>query len=124
MGSNLYSLSDLRADLDREFAPLEIDLGAGHVVLRNLLRIGDKDREAVLQSLAQLEDIDTDENETSLNDITLLSEAVGFILRTVAADNRGDALMTALAGDMLLGMRIVQKWAEATQAPEAQDSPA
>lgn len=121
---NLYSLADLRADLDREFAPVEVDLGSGRVVLRNLMRINDKDRTAVLQSLAQLEDIDTDENETSLSDVTLLSEAVEFILRTVAADGQGAALVQALNGDMLLGLRIIERWSEATQAPEAQDSPA
>ncbi|GAB3912704.1 phage tail assembly protein [Kibdelosporangium lantanae] len=121
---NFYSLDTLRSDLDREFAPLELDLGSGRVVLRNLMRINDKDRTAVLQSLAQLEDIDTDENETSLTDITLLAEAVEFILRTVAADGRGDTLVQALNGDMLLGLRIIERWSEATQAPEAQDSPA
>ncbi|TCO56799.1 hypothetical protein EV192_106274 [Actinocrispum wychmicini] len=122
--SNLYTLADMRADLDREFAPLELDLGSGRVVLRNLMRINDNDRICVLQALQQLEDIDTDENETNLNDVTLLSESVEFILRTVTADGRGDALITALGGDMLLGMKIIQMWSEATQAPEAPGSPA
>ena len=50
--TNLFTLDDLRAAADRKFAPLKIELSDGSVVvLRNLLRMSDKERATALSAL-------------------------------------------------------------------------
>lgn len=125
--TNSYSLADLRADLDKEFAPLSLDLGAGKsVVLRNLLRVTDAEREAVLSALAEVDELHDgeDDSATSPEDMSRLSRAVELVLTTVAEPGKGPALAAALNGDLMLSMKVMERWTEATQPGEAEPSPA
>lgn len=122
---NAYTLDDLKADLDHEFAPLSLEIGGESVVLRNLMRINEKDRAAVLVALKEVEEVHQDDaSEPSVEDVAKLSGAVGFILKTVVDKGKGDKLIKALDGDLMLAMRVMELWSEATQPGEAQNSPA
>lgn len=120
-----YSLENLKADLDRQFAPLALEAGGQKLVLQNLLRLGEKDRAAVMAALAEVEDSgDSVDGSGSVADLDRLSAAVTTVLRTVTADGKGDKLIASLAGDVMLAMKVIELWAEATQPGEAQNSPA
>lgn len=124
--SNSYSLDDLKRDLDKEFAPVEIQVGNETVVLRNLMRIGEKEREAVLAALNEMDKVDPEreEQELSPEEMATLTGAVNLILETVADKGKGKKLVAAINGDLALAMRVLEKWIEATQPGEAQNSPA
>lgn len=114
--SNVYSLVDLKAGLDKEFAPVELDLPRGSkVVLRNVMRLDSKDRAAVIEATKKFSD-DADVDE--------MFEAVRVVLRTVADGNKGDSLVKEIGDDIALAMKIMNLWVEATQPGEAENSPA
>jgi hypothetical protein len=126
--SNSYSLSALIEDLDREFAPYKLEIGEGDtLVLRNLLRVSDRERAAVTEALQVIDEVqskDEDGKDQSPEDAAKMSAAVADILRAVTADSKGDRLVRVINGDLLLAMKILNGWMEATQPGEAQNSPA
>ncbi|WP_142000343.1 phage tail assembly protein [Amycolatopsis cihanbeyliensis] len=123
--SNTYSLETLKADLDQEFAPLRLTVDGEELVLQNLLRIGEKDRAAVMAALKEVEATNAGEDENrSLEEVETLTSALELILRTVTAKGKGDKLVASFEGDLMLAMKVLDLWAEATQPGEAQNSPA
>lgn len=118
---NIYTLDNLRSDLEAKFAPIEIDLGKGEpIVLRNLMRLSSTDRQAVMAAVAVVQK-PREEDETQ--DIEELLGAIKVVIGLVAAD-RGKVLTDAIGDDLGLAMHIMQLWSEATQPGEAQNSPA
>lgn len=127
--SNVYTLDTLKADLDKEFAPLQIDVGGENLTLRNLMRVNDKDREAVLGALKTVEEYSTSEDEDSEEDeersaeeIAAVSAAITTIFTAVTANGKGRKLVESIDGDLMLGMKIMELWTEATQPGEASNS--
>jgi hypothetical protein len=121
--SNVYSLDALRDDLDKEFAPLKLHIDGEEVVLRNLLRLPEKDRSAVLAALKAVEDAQVDD-ESGVDELDVLVKHMQDLLQVVAAEGKGKKLVGAIGGDMALYMKIVQMWVEVTQPGEAANSPA
>lgn len=117
MTDNVFTLEALDAAIEREYAPMKFQAGGEEFVLRSLLRVPKKDRDAVL---AKLEELDT-LGEKADEDAVLTT--VQFILRAVCADGRGAKLLKAVGDDLLRSMKLLTMWTEATQPGEAQDSP-
>lgn len=115
--SNVYSLSDLRDALDKEFAPVEIE----GVVLRNLMRLSKAERAKVMDAIDAVQAADEEANNEAQLD-SLLNNIKTVIL-TVAEGNKGRTLASAIGDDLALGMKIINLWSEATQPGEAQNSP-
>lgn len=116
--SNVYSLADLKASLDKEFAPVEIDLGRTKVTLRNVMRLPKNERAKVMEAAKVFTDQDSNP------DLDQSLEAIHTILRTAAdTPSKGEALVAQVGDDLALGMKIVNLWMEATQPGEAQNSP-
>lgn len=125
--STVYTLDKIREDVDRQFAPLKIEVGDDPYVLRNLLRIDGKDRDAVLDAMKDVEAAaatEDAETETDLDDVKRFTAAIDFVLSTVTANGKGAKLIEAFDGDMMLAMRVLELWSEATQPGEARNSPA
>ncbi|GAA1940429.1 phage tail assembly protein [Amycolatopsis minnesotensis] len=125
--STLYTLDKLREDVDREFAPLKIAVGDATYVLRNLLRIDETDRDAVMEAMKDVEAAAADEDtetEADLDDVKKFTAAINFVLATVTADGKGAKLIEAFNGDMMVAMKVLELWSEATQPGEARNSPA
>jgi hypothetical protein len=123
--SNIYSLDQLKRDMDREFAPLILDLDNDKLTLRNLMRINEKEREEVLGALKVVEKSSgKEEGDLEVAEITALSQAVGVILKNIVAEGKGDKLVAFLDGDLMMAMKIMDLWTEATQPGEAPNSPA
>lgn len=124
--SNSYSLDDLKRDLDREFAPLTIQVGDDSVVLRNLMRMNKKDRDAVIEALNELDKLDPeqDQENMSVEEMATITSVLDTVFEKIAADGKGKKLVAAIDGDLALSMRILEMWTEATQPGEAENSPA
>lgn len=121
---NSYTLENLKQDLDHEFAPLTIEVGGDALVLRNLMRVGDGERQSIMEQLQELEVIQSEDRDPTPQETTRLSQIVVSILSTVTADDKGNKLASALSGDLMLAMKIMELWQEATQPGEASNSPA
>lgn len=118
--TNSFSLDDMKAALDAEFAPVTFTVGNDTLVLQNLMRIDATPRKEVLEAMAQLRTAEGAEEDKQ--DLALMGEAVTTILRNVVAGGKGQKLVDALGGDLLLSMKVLEKWTGATQAPEAGNS--
>lgn len=120
--ANVFTLDSFREEAENEFAPVKIELSDGsQVTLRNLLRLSKKERDAVLEKLESLKGLE-DSESGELSDVDTLTTAAIDILKLVA-DN-GRKLAKELNGDVILIMRVLEAWLEATQPGEAQNSPA
>lgn len=117
-----FSLDDLRAEIEREYAPLVIQAGGHEYRLTPLLRTDRKVREAVLERLTSLQKAHDDDEETVLDEDAAL-ENVSLVLQAVTEDGQGPRLIEQLDGDLLLSMKLLEKWTERTQPGEAKDSP-
>lgn len=127
--SNLFTLDSLREEADKKFAPVKIGMSDGtEVTLKNLLRLGKRDRDLVTDRLKTInkshdeEGNDSEETSTSIESVDALLEAATEILSKVADDPR--KLLKELDGDVGLIMQVLQTWMEGTQSGEAQSSPA
>ena len=116
-----YSLADIKADIDKQFAPLTLDLGKKEVVLRNVMRVSDAEREAVRVAQEKIEALSDAEGSVEEKDMGAYKGLVVDILATVATD--GDALREALGEDLALVLHVLKLWSEETQSGEAKSSP-
>lgn len=123
---NVFSLDSFREEAEKEFAPLKIALSDGtEVTLRNLVRLGKKNREKVLELLKKLQpekDEDGEDKGTTLDELDELVEAIEQILVIIGGDN-GKKLVKDLDGDISVSMRVIEAWMESTQPGEANSSP-
>lgn len=125
--SNVFNLDSLREELDREFAPLTLTFGKEQVVLRNLMRISDTERKVVLKALEEVEALQPAEGEEesqSLEEVEALGKAVHTVLLNVTGDGKGQKLVDYIGGDLMMSMKIMEQWTEATQPGEAENSSA
>ncbi|AWY06008.1 tail assembly chaperone [Rhodococcus phage Rasputin] len=106
--SNTYSLDQLRSDLDKEFAPVVIRVDGEDLVLRNVLRCGETERNAVLDKLAEFEDHgdSTEDAEAVKRSLEVIREVLTIIVK----DGKGQKLVDALDGDAALTMSVFSKW--------------
>lgn len=117
MTDNVFTLEDLDAAIEREYAPLRFQAGGEEFVLRSLLRVEKKKRDAVVAKLKELDEHGEDVDE----EVALAT--VQLILKTVCADGKGDKLLKVVGNDLLRCMKLLTLWTEATQPGEAQGSP-
>lgn len=113
--SNVFSLDQLREEVEREFAPFVIELSDGSkVTLRNLIRLGANDRKRAAELLDELANSSTADEDL----ITLVEGALSIIA------DRGNKLVKEINGDLSLALKVLGEWAKATQSGEAENSPA
>ena len=117
MTDNIFTLEDLDAAIEREYAPVKFQAAGEEFTLRSLLRVEKKQRDAVVEKLKELEDQDDLDEDTALS-------TVQFVLKSVCADGKGARLVKVLGDDLLRCMKLLSMWTEATQQGEATDSPA
>lgn len=114
--SNVYTLDDLRASLEKKYAPVEID----GVVLRNVMRLSKDERKTVLDAVAQ---VNNDGDEQESRDLDVLLDHIKTVITVVGEGTKGAGLAKKVGDDLALGMEILRIWSEATQPGEAQNSP-
>lgn len=119
--SNVFSLDSLREEVANEFAPLKIALSDGtETVLRNLLRLNEKARTEILDTLKGL-DLGDDDEVRGDERVAQLTSGISRVLELVS--DKGKKFVRELDGDLLLMMKILNTWMEESQLGEAQTSP-
>lgn len=125
MSSNVFTLDNLRAETKKRFEPVRIGLSDGsEVELSSLLRLPKKDRETVVAALEEVNEIDTDSEDTS--DLETVVEVISKIFNAIA--DKPVKLLKELDDPELmvkitLMTEVLNVWARATQLGEASNSP-
>lgn len=130
--SNVFTLDSMREEVEREFAPVTIDLGKGSVVLRHVLRIPKLRRDEVFGLITELETIgnsvdeESDEpQQESFEDTDKMGDIALRLIGLVADDDKlGEVLVSQLEDDLALTLKVFEAWMSATQPGEADSSPA
>lgn len=112
--SNVFTLDSLREEADKEFKPFVVTLSDGtEAVLKNILRLNKKSRDAILGAIKGLSADDTTVEE--------LAGHVTSIISGVATQPA--KLLKDLDGDLAVSIKLIEKWMAGTQLPEAESSP-
>jgi hypothetical protein len=109
----LFTLDSLREEVEKKYAPIEVDYGADKPAqLSAILRLPKGPRDKVLEELDRLQ-------ETS--DVDEMQDCAVNILSLVSPD--GGRLVEAIGADLALTMAVLEAWMESTQPGEAGNSP-
>ncbi|QGH78026.1 tail assembly chaperone [Mycobacterium phage LoneWolf] len=127
---NVFTLDSVREEVEREFAPVTVDMAEGSVVLRNVLRVPKLRRDKVFKLIDELEAATKDEDGKEIPAESLGMEhmektagiAVELIRLVADSDKLGEILCTALEDDVALTLAVFGKWMEVTQPGEAERS--
>ena len=117
-----FTLDQLKADVEKNYATLSIEIGADDKIeLRNILRI---DKAPRAEIMAQLDKLDKVQKNEELGQSEQLEQTTKIARDIVsrAAGKRGEDLLAVIGDDDALLMEILSKWTEATQAGEAENS--
>jgi hypothetical protein len=128
--SNVFTLDALREETIRRYSPTEVDLGDGDSVeLKSILRLGEKDRKAVLDAIEEINDIEYDDEDEEL--VAEWADAVvdscAKVFRVVASSPK--KLMSRLEHEdpairANLYTAVLSRWVGESQLGEAKPSPA
>src|SRR5699024_8235 len=111
-----YSLEQLKADVDKSYAGLDLEIGEDDVItLANLLRLPKEARTKVAELLDQINEA------VEANDLNSLEEHSLKVLE-LAAGKRGKDLLAVIGTGTALAMDLLSKWTESTQVGEADSS--
>lgn len=117
----IFTLDSLREELDHKYAPFQIEVDGEVLVLRNLLRLPELERNAAVELMAEVDKMS--EQDESAETLSKLRQALAEVLVLVTADGKGKKLVAAMGDDLALYMEVVQQWGAATQPGEASNSP-
>ena len=110
--SNIFSLDSLREEIEKEFAPLQLEIGTKTVTLSNLMRLPKKKRDTVMAELKRLENEDKEDIDVEALAIDILADV---------SDNPA-LIRKGLEDDVALSMKILNLWMTSTQSGEAESS--
>ena len=110
--SNVFSLDSLREEIEKQFAPVQLEIGSKTVTLSNMMRLPKKKRDFVMESLKELENEDK-------NDIDIEEIAVNVLAEV--SDNPA-LVRRGLKDELALSMKILNLWMSSTQVGEAESS--
>ncbi|QFG12523.1 tail assembly chaperone [Mycobacterium phage Toaka] len=127
---NVFTLDSVREEVEKEFAPVTVDMAEGSVVLRNVLRVPKLRRDKVFKLIDELESATKDEDGKEIAPEALGMEhmektagiAVELIRLVSDSDKLGETLCTILEDDVALTLAVFGKWMEVTQPGEAERS--
>jgi hypothetical protein len=127
--SNVVTLDSLRESTIRKFEPVKIGLKDGsEVELKSMLRLGKKSRDAVFETITDMQSItgDSDSEEMSSEESDLLIESISKIFNLIASSpakllkelDDPDALIK-----VTLMTEVLNVWIGGAQLGEASNSP-
>lgn len=116
------SLDQLKADVEKNYATLTIEIGSDDKIdLRNLLRVEKAARGKITDKLDEIDKLQDDE---SLSQTAMLTQitAIARDVIALAAGKRGKDLLAVIGDDDGLVMEILTQWTGETQVGEAEHS--
>jgi hypothetical protein len=130
--SNAFSLEDLDAELEREYAPVQFTVEGQTFTLLPLLRVEKTRRKKAQEALKAFESkedgtvvLDASAADGDEDELEKLTQALKVVLANVTQGPEyvGQMMVDKLGDDFLRHMKLMQKWSEATQPGEASSSP-
>lgn len=123
MSKNIFTLDSMRDEIQREFAPFQLEIDGKTLTLQNLLRVPKKHREEVYALLDELAAVSDKDDEGSLSS-TEKSAQIALKILPLVSDNEklANVLVANIEDDLALTLRVFSKWMAATQAGEAEGS--
>jgi hypothetical protein len=118
---NIFTLDSMREEIEKEFAPFQLEIDGKTLTLRNLLRVPKKDREQVYGLLDELAKVGDGESDGSLSS-TEQSAQIALKIMPLVADNvkLANVLVENIEDDLALTLRVFSAWMGTTQAGEAE----
>ncbi|QJD50228.1 tail assembly chaperone [Mycobacterium phage Iwokeuplikedis] len=131
--TNVFTLDAVREVTKKKYSPVEIILSdESSVELKPLVRLGKKDREAVVAAIEEIKEIndlddDEDEDEELVDEYAgLVCDAIAKVFKLICSSPR--KLIAALEDDdprvkAEMYTTVLQAWMGETQLGEAESSP-
>jgi hypothetical protein len=123
---NIFTLDAMREEIEREFAPFQIEIEGKTLTLRNLLRIPRKNRDQVYALLDEMSDLQKNsDGEGGGLASTEKSAQIALHILPLVADNEklANILVENIEDDLALSLRLFNAWMQKTQSGEAEGSP-
>jgi hypothetical protein len=119
---NIFTLDSMRDEIEREFAPFQIEVGGENLTLRNLLRVPKKNRDEVYGLLDEM----TAAQDSVEGTLSATEKSAQIALRIIplVSDNEKLArkLVEKIEDDLALTLRLFNVWMEATQVGNSEGS--
>lgn len=121
--NNVFTLDAMREEIEKEFAPFQIEVDGEKLTLRNLLRVPKNRRDEVYGLLDDL--TAAQESDEGTLSVTEKSAQIALKIIPLVADNEALAhvLVERIEDDLALTLRLFNVWMEATQSGNSEDSP-
>ena len=121
---NIFTLDNMRAEIEREFAPLQIEVDGKILTLRNLLRVPKKSRDTVYSLLDELSELNKNAEEAGSLAATEKTAQIALHIMPLVADDQELAklMVSSIEDDLALTLRVFSSWMDSTQAGEAEGS--
>lgn len=123
---NIFTLDSMREEIEREFAPFQLEIEGRTLTLKNLLRIPRKNRDEVYALLDEMADIQKSAGEEEGGGLSSTEKSAQIALHIIplVADNEKLAkiLVENIEDDLALTLRVFSAWMDKTQAGEAEGS--
>jgi len=123
---NIFTLDAMREEIEKEFAPFQIEIEGKTLTLRNLLRIPRKNRDQVYALLDEMSDLQKNsDGEAGGLASTEKSAQIALHILPLVADNEklANILVENIEDDLALSLRLFNAWMQKTQSGEAEGSP-
>jgi hypothetical protein len=120
--NNVFTLDAMREEIEKEFAPFQIEVDGEKLTLRNLLRVPKNRRDEVYGLLDDL--TAAQESDEGTLAVTEKSAQIALKIIPLVADKEklAHVLVERIEDDLALTLRLFNVWMEATQAPNSEDS--
>ena len=120
---NIFTLDAMREDIEREFAPFQIEVDDKTLTLKNLLRVPRKNRDEVYALLDEMAELQAAEEGNGLANTERSAQIALQIIPLVAdSEKLARALVSYIEDDLALTLRVFSAWMDRTQSGEAEDS--
>jgi hypothetical protein len=120
--NNVFTLDAMREEIEKEFAPFQIEVDGEKLTLRNLLRVPKNRRDEVYGLLDELSA--AQESDEGTLSVTEKSAQIALKIIPLVSDKEklAHTLVERIEDDLALTLRLFNVWMEATQSGNSEDS--
>ena len=120
--NNVFTLDAMREEIEKEFAPFQIEVDGEKLTLRNLLRVPKNRRDEVYGLLDDL--TAAQESDEGTLSVTEKSAQIALKIIPLVADKEklAHVLVERIEDDLALTLRLFNVWMDATQSGNSEDS--
>lgn len=116
-----FTLTDLRNEVSKKYAPTVIENGADTYTLQNLIQLPKDKREEVTALVDKFESSSDDEEDEGLG-LEGQMDTFRDIILAVETEGKGQELLDLLGDNPALLMELASAWMTGTQLGEAEHS--